>query len=144
MGQHDRRPDREVTPMAIDPVKINNHTTARRLFADMAANGTLENIPLFFEANVLDPYQNKTDFKIIRTDTSGRIAKSGGWRLDFGISGENDSIIQITANAFLHQLPASERDHWLDHMITLPVSENFLKGLMRPGCLDDGEIRKWP
>lgn len=129
--------------MSVDAMKVNDHSTARRFFSDMAGKGTPEKIQLFFKADVLDTYREKSGFKIIRTDTSGRISKPGGWSLDFGISGEDDSIVHIAAEGFIHRLPETERDHWLDHMITLPVSENYLKGLIRPGCLDDGDIREW-
>lgn len=129
--------------MPIDPMKTQNHPTIRRFFSNMAAKGTPEKSQLFFDAGVLDAYRDQSDFKIIRTDTSGRISKPGGWSLDFGISGENDAIIHIAAEGFVHRLPETERDHWLDRMITLPVSDNFIKGLIRPGCLDDGDIREW-
>lgn len=139
MGQHDRCPDREVIAMK----HVKDITIARQLFEEIAEKGTPEKLQLFFQSNVLDRYREKADFKIIRTDTSGRISKPGGWSLDFGISGAEDSIIHIAAEGFLYQLPETEREHWINHMVTLPVSENFIKGLVRPGCLDDGDMRMW-
>lgn len=129
--------------MEIDPVEIKDHATLRQFFSDIAAKNKPGNLQLFFDARVLDSYRKQTGFKIIRTDTSGRISKPGGWSLDFGISGTQNAIIHLAADGFIHRLPETERDHWLDHMMTLPVSENYLKGLIRPGCLDDGDIREW-
>lgn len=122
---------------------VKDISIARQLFSEIAKKGNPEKLQLFFEASVLDRYREKDDVKIIRTDTSGRVSKRGSWSMDFGISGEDDEIIHIAGEAFIHRLPETERDHWIDHMITLPVSHNFLKGLVRPGCLDDGPIREW-
>jgi hypothetical protein len=122
---------------------IKDISIARQLFTEIAKKDMPEKLQLFFDANVLDRYRDKDDVKIIRTDTSGRVSKRGVWSLDFGISGEDDEIIHIAGEAFIHRLPEAERDHWMDNMITLPVSRNFLKGLVRPGCLDDGPIREW-
>lgn len=122
---------------------VKDITIARQLFTEIAKKGTPLKLQLFFEAKVLDRYSEKADVKIIRTDTSGRVSKRGVWSLDFGISGDDDGIIHISGEGFIHRLPESERDHWISHMITLPVSQNFIKGLIRPGCLDDGPIREW-
>jgi len=122
---------------------IKDISIARQLFTEIAKKDMPEKLQLFFDANVLDRYRDKDDVKIIRTDTSGRVSKRGVWSLDFGISGEDDEMIHIAGEAFIHRLPEAERDHWMDNMITLPVSRNFLKGLVRPGCLDDGPIREW-
>lgn len=129
--------------MTLNPKEVKDIPIARQLFSDVARKNIPEKLQLFFDSRVLDQYREKTDFKMIRTDTSGRISRLGGWSLDFGISGKNDTIIHIAADGFIHRLPETERDHWLAHMITLPVSENYLKGLIRPGCLDDGAIREW-
>lgn len=98
---------------------------------------------LFFDANVLDAYRGRDGFRIIRTDTSGRLSKQGGWSVDFGISGEDDRYIHIPAQAWVHRIPVEEQTHWLQYSLTLPLSENFVRGVIRPGCIDDGPIRNW-
>ncbi|HET7627593.1 MAG TPA: hypothetical protein VFK44_04295 [Bacillales bacterium] len=140
MGQHGRRSDREV---GIGLEKVSDITIAKQFFNELSKKNTPEKLQLFFESNVLDRYQEQDGIKIIRTDTSGRISKTGVWSFDFGISGEDDAFIHLTAESFFVRLPERERDHWIEHMVTLPVSKNFLKGLVRPGCLDDGPIRNW-
>ncbi|HET7615574.1 MAG TPA: hypothetical protein VFK27_01360 [Bacillales bacterium] len=122
---------------------VKDITIARQLFTEIAKKDLPGKLQLFFEANVLDRYKKIAGVKIIRTDTSGRISKQGVWSLDFGISGEDDSFIHLAGEAFIHRLPEREREHWIEHMVTLPVSQNFIKGLVRPGCLDDGPIRDW-
>ncbi|HEU5140356.1 MAG TPA: hypothetical protein VFT51_10295 [Bacillales bacterium] len=122
---------------------VKDISIARQLYSEIAEKGIPEKLQLFFDADVLTRYSDKDDVKIIRTDTSGRVSKRGVWSLDFGISGEKDEIIHIAGEGFIHRLPEAERDHWIEHMITLPVSQNFIKGLVRPGCLDDGPIREW-
>jgi hypothetical protein len=127
----------------MEPIFINEITIAKQLYEQIAGSEKLEKLQLFFTSKVLDKYLQTGDFKIIRTDTSGRISRRGSWSVDFGISGENDSIIHIPVESLVHRIPDSERGHWLEHGISLPVSGNFLKGLLRPGCLDDGSIRNW-
>lgn len=122
---------------------VKDITIAKQLYSEIAKKNIPGKLQLFFESSVLDPYREKREVKIIRTDTSGRISKRGSWSLDFGISGDDDAFVHIAGEVFIHRLPEAERDHWIEHMVTLPVSQNFIKGLVRPGCLDDGAIREW-
>lgn len=122
---------------------VKDITIAKQLYSEIAKKNMPEKLQLFFESVVLNRYREKSDVKIIRTDTSGRVSKRGSWSLDFGISGVDDSLIHLAGEAFIHRLPEAERDHWIEHMVTLPVSTNFIKGLVRPGCLDDGAMREW-
>lgn len=123
--------------------KVTEVTIAQQLYSQVAEGSKVEKVQLFFASSVLDKYRAQGDFKIIRTDSSGRISRPGSWNVDFGISGDNDSLIHIPIEALVHKIPEEEHEHWLAHMVTLPVSANFLKGLIRPGCLDDGNIRVW-
>lgn len=127
----------------MNPLHVNQIAIARQLYDVTLSSQKIEKMQLFFSADVLDKYRQTRDFKIIRTDTSGRVSLRGSFSLDFGISGDNDSIIHIPIESFVHRLPDSEHAHWLTYAISLPMSSNFLKGLMRPGCLDDGSIRSW-
>ncbi len=126
----------------MDPVRISDIPIAKQLY-EFIVNGKPERVQLFFDVKVLEPYQQLESYKIIRTDTSGRINKRGSWSLDFGISGEDDSMIHVPLDGFINRVPETERPHWLKHVISLPVSSNFIKGLIRSGCLDDGPIRDW-
>ncbi len=124
-------------------VHVEDVPIAKQLYDKIANSKQADKAQLFFFAEVLNKYCDLADYKLIRTDTSGRISKRGSWSLDFGISGENDSIIHIPVEGFVHRIPETERSHWLGQMALLPVSVNFLKGLIRPGCIDDGPIRDW-
>jgi hypothetical protein len=123
--------------------RIEDTAIAKQLYTEVARGEKLEKVQLFFSADVLDKYRGSNDYKIIRTDTSGRLSRPGGWSVDFGISAEGDAIVHIPVESLVHRIPDVEKDHWLAHMISLPVSANFVKGLIRPGCLDDGNIRPW-
>jgi hypothetical protein len=123
--------------------RIGDTAVVRQLYADVARGDKLEKVQLFFSADVLDKYRGSGDYKIIRTNTSGRLSRPGSWNVDFGISGEGDSIVHIPVDSLVHRIPDAEKEHWLAHMISLPVSASFVKGLIRPGCLDDGDIRPW-
>jgi hypothetical protein len=129
--------------MKAETQSIAGEPILRQLYATVLAGDKWEKLPLFFDARVLDHYRQNSNFQIIRTDTSGRLKKTGGWSLDFGISGEGDSIIQVALESLTGRLPETEHEHWLSHLITLPLSSNYVKGLVRPGCLDDGPIRPW-
>ncbi|MDC3413281.1 hypothetical protein NC797_17360 [Aquibacillus sp. 3ASR75-11] len=121
---------------------IHDRPVQKRFFEDIIKKNKLENLQLFFKSEVLDKYRGDSAYKIIRTDSSGRISKPGAWALDFGIASE-DRLIHFPVERWIHNLPDVEREHWLMAMVNLPLSDNFVKGLVGVGCLDDGAIRKW-
>lgn len=123
--------------------QINDVTIAKTLYKDVLQGEKIGNMQLFFDPAVLNRYRENDNFSIIRTDTSGRLSKKGGWSLDFGISGEEDRFIHTAVESFSSRVPKPEHEHWLAHLVSLPISANYMKGLIRPGCLDDGPIRKW-
>ncbi len=123
--------------------QIQDVTIARQLFTEVFQGEKINKLQLFFLTDVLNPYLENDGYKVIRTDTSGRLSKPGGWSLDFGISGEGDRFIHTAVESFVQRVPKGEHEHWLSFLISLPLSANFIKGLIRPGCLDDGPIRKW-
>ena len=122
---------------------IQDVTIAKTLFTDIFQGEKINKIQLFFSPDLLNKYRENDNFVIIRTDTSGRISKKGSWSLDFGISGKDDLLIHTAVESFVQRIPKTEHEHWLTHLVSLPVSANYIKGLIRPGCLDDGAIRKW-
>jgi hypothetical protein len=106
------------------------------------AGDDLSNIPLHFEAAVLDRYRSG-GFSLIRTDTVGRIKKEGGWSLDVGIPPDDESLLHVFA-ADLLRLPGDEREHWAQFAVALPSSKMMLQMRLAPGsCFDDGEVRQW-
>lgn len=98
---------------------------------------------LWFDQTVLDQYRQQKGSRIYRTNSAGRLKSPAGWTLDFGIADE-DRIIHVSASDLAQRLPQAERKHWVDHLLTLPTSRNFLT--MRLGahsCVDDGDLRDW-
>jgi hypothetical protein len=111
---------------------------ARRSFAAADAAG----LPLHFEVAVLDRYRGVEGVSIIRTDTVGRVRKQGAWNLDFGIA-PDETLVHATIGDLL-RLPEAEREHWAQHIVSLPASRMFLQMRLAPGsCFDDGEVRPW-
>lgn len=99
---------------------------------------------VWFDRRVLDPYLGQPSFKVIRTTSAGRVSRAGGWLLDFGIAGEQEELIHATVLDLQQRLPESERRHWAQHVVTPPVSRNFVTMRMVPGtCVDDGDVRPW-
>lgn len=99
---------------------------------------------IWFDQQVLDRYRSQNGSRVIRTNTAGRVRATAGWALDFGIA-DQDRLIHATAADLAQRLPASERGHWLDHLISPAASRNFLTmRLGAGGCIDDGELRPWP
>jgi len=98
---------------------------------------------VWFHQQVLDRYRALAGFRVIRTDSAGRIQVRGGWTLDFGIA-EGEQVIHASAADLAQRLPAAERRHWTGFLVAPPVSPTFL--IMRLGaghCLDDGDVRDW-
>lgn len=122
---------------------VKDVSIARQLYERVAGADIFEKVQIFYTAEVLTRYLTTNGFKVIRTDTSGRVSRAGAWSVDFGISGDGDSLLHTSVEALAYRIPEAEREHWLNHLVTIPVSANYLKGLIRPGCLDDGPIRVW-
>src|SRR3569833_344100 len=92
---------------------------------------------LWFDQSVLDQYRGRPGWRVIRTDTVGRVRSPDGWSLDFGIA-DGDQLVHTSVTDVVERLPAPERVHWLEHLRTLPVSANFI--VMRSGagaCISD-------
>ena len=100
-------------------------------------------VQVCFDIAVLEKYRGAAGFSLIRTDTVGRVKREGGWAIDVGI-GEEGRTIHTSLGDVLHNLPETERAHWAQHVVTLPLSQPFLQMRLQPGsCFDDGEVRSW-
>src|SRR5919204_1240104 len=103
--------------------------------------GDLAAAHVWFDPRVLDRYRAQAGWRVLRTNTVGRLRSPDGWTLDFGI-GDDDHIIHAAAADLVQRLPASERQHWAQHVVTPSVSRAFLTMRLAPGsCIDDGELR---
>jgi len=99
---------------------------------------------VWFDQHVLDRYRSQSGWRVMRTNTVGRIRSPEGWSLDFGIS-PDDQLVHATASELGQRLPAPERQHWAQHVVTPDASRNFLMMRLAPGsCIDDGDLRDWP
>jgi hypothetical protein len=98
---------------------------------------------VWFRASVLDRYRGATGYRVIRTSTVGRV-RGSQWLLDFGIAGEADDLIHVSAGELSGRLPESEQAHWGAHAYGPPVSANYvLMQITRGACVDDGDVRAW-
>ena len=100
-------------------------------------------LPLHFRAAVLNQALQRSGAQVLRTDTVGRLLVPGRSALDFGIV-ESDRLIHLRLGDLQGWLPDAERDHWLEHLVSPPLSRSLLWMQRAPGsCHDDGPIRKW-
>ncbi|HYY87411.1 MAG TPA: hypothetical protein VFA49_01350 [Chloroflexota bacterium] len=105
--------------------------------------GDLGAAQVWFDQHVLDRYRGQTGWRVMRTNSVGRVRSPDGWSLDFGIA-EGEQLVHAGASEFAERLPAGERQHWVQHLVTPPVSRNFLTMRLAPGsCIDDGDLREW-
>ena len=96
---------------------------------------------LWFDQRVLDRYRAQPGWRVMRTNTVGRVRSPEGWSLDFGIA-DGDALVHTSASELSQRLPATERQHWAQHLVTPEVSRNFLTMRLAPGsCIDDGDLR---
>jgi hypothetical protein len=106
-------------------------------------NGDSGAVQLWFDACVLDRYRQLPTWKVLRTNSVGRVRSPDGVGLDFGIA-DGGQVLHTSAADLAQRLPASERQHWAQHLLALPVSRNFLTMRLVPGsCIDDGDLRDW-
>jgi hypothetical protein len=124
------------TPEPVDPQRLAAYL--RVLAGDFGA------AHVWFSQGVLDRYRDQPGAKVMRTNSVGRVRSADGWTLDFGIADE-DQLVHATLADLSQRMPPTERQHWLKHLITPPVSRNFMTMRLAPGsCVDDGDLRDWP
>jgi hypothetical protein len=105
--------------------------------------GDLGSAHLWFDQSVLDRYRAQPGWRVMRTNTVGRLRSSDGWSIDFGIA-DHDRLVHATLADLSQRLPAGERQHWTQYLLTPPLSRNFLSMRLAPAsCIDDGELRDW-
>ena len=106
--------------------------------------GDLGAAQVWFDQHVLDRYRALQGWRVMRTNTVGRLRSPEGWSLDFGI-GDDEAVVHTSASEISQRLPVGERQHWAQHVVTPAVSRNFLTMRLAPGsCIDDGDLRDWP
>jgi hypothetical protein len=97
--------------------------------------------PVFLSVDVLQKYRDASGYSVLRTDTIGRLVQEKSWSIDFGIA-DREKTIHVTLEDLMHRLPEGEREHWVAHILTPPLSENFVKAKLAPmSCIDDGDLR---
>ncbi|MCC7104847.1 MAG: hypothetical protein IT307_06865 [Chloroflexi bacterium] len=122
-------------PVATDPVLA---MVFRKILG-----GEIGLTQVWFNPGVLDRYRGQSAYRVVRTDSAGRVRAAASWTLDFGIV-DGDQLIHASVADLAQRLPPPERQHWISFLVTPPVSRVFLT--MRSGagsCMDDGEIRDW-
>lgn len=94
-----------------------------------------------FDVAVLDAYLAKSDVKVSRTRTVGRV-KAATWTVDFGIA-PDEKTVHVTLSQLIQKLPENEREQWFNHAAGAAFSENYLKMQGSHACIDDGNLRAW-
>src|SRR6266581_8272082 len=83
--------------------------------------GDLGVAQLWFDQRVLDRYRALPGWRVMRTNSVGRVRSPEGWQLDFGIA-DDDRLIHASTADLAQRLPPPERQHWVSHLVTPPVS----------------------
>jgi hypothetical protein len=105
--------------------------------------GDLGAAQVWFDQRVLDRYRTQAGWRVMRTNTVGRVKSPEGWSIDFGIA-EGDQIVHTSLADLSQRLPTAERQHWAQHLVTPAVSRAFVNMRLAPGsCFDDGDLRDW-
>jgi hypothetical protein len=106
-------------------------------------NGDLGAAQLWFAADVVQRYRELPGWRVMRTNTVGRVRSPDGVTFDFGVA-PGDQVVHASAADLAQRLPSTERQHWAQHMLVPPASRNFLTMRLVPGsCIDDGDLRDW-
>ncbi len=103
--------------------------------------GAPELAQIHFDVSILDVYLDKSDVRVSRTRTVGRV-KAPTWSVDFGIA-PDEKTIHVTLSQLIQKLPERERETWFNHVCTDRYSENYLKMQGSHACIDDGNLRGW-
>ena len=70
---------------------------------------------LWFDQHVLDRYRSRPGWRVMRTNSVGRVRSPEGWQVDFGIA-DADRIVHTSFVDLTERLPAAERQHWAQHL----------------------------
>ncbi len=98
---------------------------------------------VWFDQRVLDRYRGKAGWRVMRTNTVGRVRSPEGWSLDFGIA-QADALVHASLIDLQQRLPRAEHQHWSEHLVTPAVSRAFVSMRLAPGsCFEDGDLRDW-
>src|SRR5690242_13383698 len=82
-----------------------------------ALAGDFGKLHLWFTQDVLDRYRSLPGWRVMRTNTVGRVRSPDGWSLDFGIA-DSDQLIHTSASELSQRVPENERQHWAQHVVT--------------------------
>jgi hypothetical protein len=107
--------------------------------------GDLGAAQLWFQSAVLDRYRALVagGWRVMRTNSVGRVKSPEGWSIDFGIA-DDERVVHTSVADLAQRLPANERQHWVQHLVTPQLSRNFATMRLVPGsCIDDGDLRDW-
>src|SRR5436190_21348959 len=99
--------------------------------------GNLGLAQLWFSAAVVDTYRARPGWRVLRTNSVGRVQSPEVWSFDSGIAADGEAL-QATINDLIQRLPEGERPHWLQHVIAVPTSRTFPTMRRAPGaCIGD-------
>src|ERR687886_2306725 len=79
--------------------------------------GDLGAAQLWFDQRVLDRYRAQPGWRVMRTNTVGRVRSPDGWSLDFGIA-DGDRLVHASASDLGQRLPATQPRHLAQHHVT--------------------------
>jgi hypothetical protein len=112
------------------------------LYARVLA-GDIGKAQVWFAPAVVGRYRALSGWRVMRTNSVGRVRSPEGWSIDFGISPAEDAL-HTSLTDLVQRLPAGERQHWLQHLLAPATSRNFVTMRLVPGsCIDDGDLRSW-
>src|ERR1700737_3452015 len=103
----------------------------RAAFDLRVLGGDLGAVQLWFDRRVLDRYRALPGWRVMRTNTVGRVRSPEGWSLDFGIA-DGAEIVHTSLADISQRLPTTERQHWAMHLVTPAVSRTFLTMRLAP------------
>ena len=115
----------------------------RTLLLRVLRGGEPGRLHLRFDAAVIDRYRSASGARLLRTRTVGRVAFAGSWSVDVGIV-EDAGEVHLPVQDLIDRVPEREWAHWVEHLVTSAVSENFVAMRMTAAaCIDDGETEPW-
>src|ERR671938_1310449 len=83
----------------------------RRALYLRVLGGDLGAAQLWFDRRVLDRYRGLAGWRIMRTNSVGRVRSADGWSLDFGIA-QGEALVHLPTSDIAQRLPPAERQHW--------------------------------
>ena len=123
------------------PTPVHDVEMERRYLEKVLVERDAGGAHVAFDITVLGRYV-EAGYTLYRTKSAGRVQSADGWRLDFGIVDDQETIHAALRDVL--KLPRGERRHLAAYALSPGLNARYMKMQLGQGaCVDEGDISAW-